>query len=126
VAFGTIVNSLVNDILMPPLGLAIGNVDFSDLFIVLKSGVDGSSSFSTLTDAKTTGAVTLNYGMFVNNIVNFIIVAISVFIVVKGINKLKRKEVPSAPNTKNCPYCQTAISIKATRCPNCTSQLVAA
>jgi large conductance mechanosensitive channel len=121
-AFGTIVKSLVNDVLMPPIGLALGGVDFSNLFIVLKGGSAGS--FASLADAQAAGAVTINYGLFMNSVVSFIIVAFAVFVVVKQINRLKREETPTAePTTKECPHCISTISIKAVRCPNCTSQL---
>jgi large conductance mechanosensitive channel len=123
-AFGTIVKSLVSDILMPPLGLLMGNVDFSNLFIVIKNGsIPGP--FLTLPEAQKAGAVTINYGMFINTVVSFIIVAFAIFMVVKGMNNLKRREEapPAAPTTKDCPRCFTAIPVKAVRCPNCTSEL---
>lgn len=131
-AFGTIVKSLVSDVIMPPIGLLLGGVDFSNLFIVLKSkegllGKDGLriGSFKTLADAQAAGAVTLNYGLFLNAVISFIIVAFSVFLLIKGLNKLHReKEAPAAaPTTKECPFCFSNIAIKATRCPNCTSDL---
>lgn len=119
-AFGTIIKSLVNDIIMPPIGLLLGKVDFSNLFIVLKgSGV----SYSTLADAQAAGAVTLNYGTFINTIISFIIVAFAVFLVIKNINRLKREEPAPEPTTKECPYCLSAIPLNATRCPFCTSSL---
>lgn len=125
-AFGTIVKSLVSDILMPPVGLLFGNVDFSELFILLKDGAKALPPYNTLADAQTAGAVTMNYGVFINNVISFLIVAFSIFIVVKGINSLKRKEQsipPAAPTTKDCPYCLSKIPLTATRCPMCTSQL---
>lgn len=121
-AFTTIVNSLVNDMLMPPIGLIIGKVDFSNLFFTL-SGMN----FNTLSEAKSGGAVTLNYGMFINTIVNFLIIAFAVFLLVKQVNKLRDKfstETLQVPVTKPCPYCCSEISIKATRCPHCTSELI--
>lgn len=123
-AFGAIVSSFVNDIIMPPIGLLLGKLDFANLFIVLKQGIT-PGPYPSLTVAKTAGAVTFNYGMFINTIVNFLIVAFAIFIVIRNINKLKRqKEAPPAePTTKDCPYCFSKIPIKATRCPNCTSQL---
>jgi len=123
-AFGAIVSSLVNDIIMPPIGLLLGKLDFTNLFVVLKSGVT-PGSYPSLQAAKAAGAVTFNYGMFVNTLVNFLIVAFAVFLLVRNINKLKRqKEVPLAtPTTKDCPYCFSKIPIKAIRCPNCTSEL---
>jgi len=119
-AFGSIVNSFVNDILMPPIGLLLGNVDFSNLFITLK----GPAS-DTLAAAKDAGAVTLNYGFFINTVINFLIVAFVIFLLVKQINQLQRKEEapPAEPTTKECTYCFTQIPIQATRCPNCTSEL---
>lgn len=123
-AFGTIVKSFVSDILMPPIGLLLGNVDFSNLFIVLKEGSQ-AGPFATIGDAQAAGAVTLNYGIFINTIISFIIVAFAVFMVIKSINRMKREEEapPEEPTTKDCPYCFSAIAIKATRCPNCTSEL---
>jgi len=126
-AFGTIVNSLVSDVIMPPIGLLLGNVDFTNLFIVLKNGgVPGP--YSSLAQAHAAGAVTINYGMFINAITSFIIVAFAVFLLVRAINKLKRQEapVPPAPTTKECPYCFSSIAMKATRCPCCTSDLARA
>jgi len=119
-AFGGIVTSFVNDILMPPIGLLLGNVDFSNLFIILK----GPAS-ATLAEAKDAGAVTLNYGVFINTLINFLIVAFVIFLLVKQINRLQRKEEapPAEPTTKECTYCFTQIPIQATRCPNCTSEL---
>jgi large conductance mechanosensitive channel len=126
-AFGTIVSSLVADVIMPPIGLALGNVDFSNLFVVLKGGPAGGP-YASLDVAKVGGAVTLNYGKFINTVISFLIVAFSVFLLVNAMNRLKRKEqAPAAePSTKTCPHCQTAIHIKATRCPACTSQVGAA
>jgi large conductance mechanosensitive channel len=111
---------------MPPIGLLLGNVDFANLFVVLKQGTP-PGPYSALADASTAGAVTLNYGMFVNTIVSFLIVAFAVFVLVKNINRLKRKEeapeVAPAPTTKECPHCYSVIPIKAVRCPHCTSAL---
>lgn len=123
-AFGTIVKSLVADVLMPPIGLLLGGVDFSDMFIVLKGG-GGGKVFLSLADAKEAGAVTINYGVFINSVISFLIVALAVFMVVTQINRLKReKEAPPAVSaTKKCSYCYTEIPIKASRCPNCTSQI---
>jgi len=120
-AFGTIVNSLVKDIIMPPIGLLLGKVNFADLYINLSGG-----TYASLADAKAAGAATLNYGLFINAIIDFLIIAIVIFFVVKGINQLKRKPEPAPaaePTTKECPFCFTSIPIKAVRCPNCTSQL---
>jgi large conductance mechanosensitive channel len=123
-AFGAIVTSLVSDIIMPPIGLLLGDVDFSNLFIVLREGIK-VGPYSSLAGAKAAGAVTFNYGMFVNTIISFLIVAFAIFILIRSINKLKRqKEVQAAvPTTKECPYCLSVILIKATRCPYCTSEL---
>ena len=122
VAFGAIVRSLVNDVIMPPIGLALGRIDFANLFINLSGG-----SYASLAAAKEAGAVTINYGMFINTVINFIIVAFVVFLMVRSMNKLKRKEEePAEPTTKDCPYCFSQIPIKATRCPHCTSQQEAA
>jgi large conductance mechanosensitive channel len=124
-AFGTIVKSLVSDVIMPPIGLLLGNVDFSSLFILLKSGAKVAGPYASLADAQVAGAVTLNYGIFINSVVSFLIIAFSVFLVVKSFNQFKRKkEVPAAaPTTKSCPYCYTVIPIQATKCPACTSGL---
>jgi len=122
IAFGAIVTSLVNDIIMPPLGLALGNIDFSNLFVNLSEG-----SYKTLAAAKEAGAVTINYGVFVNTIINFIIVAFVLFLIVRSMNRLKRREeTPAEPSTKECPFCLSQVPIGATRCPHCTSQLKAA
>ncbi|MDD2902562.1 MAG: large-conductance mechanosensitive channel protein MscL [Syntrophales bacterium] len=123
-AFGTVVKSLVTDILMPPIGLVLGNVDFSNIFIILRDGVKVAGPYASVAAAKQAGAVTLNLGIFINNIISFLIVAFAVFLVIKGINRLKREEAPAeAPPTKDCPFCFTAIPVKASRCPHCTSQL---
>lgn len=123
-AFGAIVKTLVDDVLMPPLGLLIGNVDFSNLFIVLKEG-NLSGPYETLAAAKNSGAVVLSYGLFLNTIINFLVIAFAVFLLIKGFNAAKKKDEvkETVPTTKICPYCQSTISIKATRCPHCTSQL---
>lgn len=125
-AFGTIVKSFVADVLMPPIGLLMGGVDFSNLFAVVKAG-DPAGPYAALADAQAAGAVTINYGMFINTLISFLIVAIAVFMVVKAMNSMKRKEEEPAaePTTKECEFCITEIPIKATRCPNCTSQLSA-
>ena len=119
VAFSAIVNSLVNDIIMPPIGLALGEVDFLDLFVVLREG-SPASPYITLAAAKQAGAVTLNYGIFVNTIITFLIIAVVLFFIIKTMSSFKKKK---ATTTKLCPYCITAIDIKATKCPNCTSKL---
>ena len=117
-AFGKIVTSLVNDILMPPLGLVLKNVDFSNLFFDLSGG-----HHDTLAQAKAAGDATINYGIFVNNIIDFLIVAFAIFLLVHMANKLKQEPAPAPPNTKECGFCHTSIPIAATRCPNCTSNL---
>jgi len=123
-AFSTIVKSLVSDIIMPPIGLLLGKVDFSNLFVVLKEG-DKPGPYYTIASAQEAGAVTLNYGLFVNSIVTFLIIAAALFLLVKVINRMRREQevAPPAPTTKECPFCFTAIPIKAVRCPNCTSEL---
>ena len=125
-AFGTIVKSFVDDVLMPPIGLLLGNVDFSNLFITLKEGAKAAGPYASLAAAKAAGAVTLNMGLFINTIISFIIIAFAVFLVIKGINHMKREAPAAEPTTKECPFCFTAIPIQASRCPNCTSQLSAA
>lgn len=123
VAFGTIVKSLVSDIIMPPIGLLLGNVDFANLFAVLREGMV-AGPYTALADAQKAGAVTINYGVFVNTIISFVIVAFAVFLLIRQINRLKREEAPlEEPTTKDCPYCFSSIPIKATRCPHCTSEL---
>jgi large conductance mechanosensitive channel len=123
-AFGTIVKSLVDDVIMPPIGLLLGNVDFSNLFITLKQGAT-AGPYLTLADAKKAGGVTLSYGAFFNTIISFLVVAFAVFMVVKRINALKKEEEapPAEPTEKDCPQCFSAIPIKATRCPMCTSEI---
>ena len=118
VAFGKIVTSFVEDILMPPIGLALGNVDFSNLFINL-SGKD----YPSIAAAKAAGAATLNYGIFINNIINFLIIAFVIFLLIRQINRMQRPEPAAAPATKDCPYCLSAVPVKATKCAHCTSEL---
>ena len=123
-AFGAIVTSFVNDVIMPPIGLLLGNVDFSSLFMVLKEG-KVAAPYATLADAKAAGAVTINLGIFINTIINFLIVAFAIFFVVKNVNRMKREEEapPAVPTTKECPFCLSAIPIKAVKCGSCTSDL---
>jgi large conductance mechanosensitive channel len=123
-AFGTIISSLVADIIMPPIGLLLGNVDFANLFILLKEGTL-PGPYSSPVIAKTAGAVTLNYGVFINTIVSFLIVAFAIFILVKNVNKMKKQQEapPAEPTTKECPFCFSVIPIKAVRCGYCTSEL---
>jgi len=123
-AFGTIVKSLVSDVIMPPIGLALGGVDFSDLFLVIQDGAV-AGPYATLAAAQEAGAVSISYGLFFNAVISFLIVAFAVFLLIRGINNLQREqEAPAAePTTKDCPHCYSSIAIKATRCPNCTSEL---
>jgi large conductance mechanosensitive channel len=125
-AFGAIITSLVKDVIMPPIGLALGKVDFTNLFAVLKPGTT-PSPYESLAAAQAAGAVSINYGLFINTIITFLIIALVVFFfIVRPIAKMqapKKVEAPAAPTTKECPFCYTNISIKATRCPNCTSPL---
>jgi large conductance mechanosensitive channel len=122
-AFGTIVKSLVDDVIMPPIGLALGNVDFADLFLLLKSGPKAAPPYATLAEAQAAGAVTVNYGVFINAVITFLIVAFSVFLLVRAANRLQPQKAAAAPTTKECPHCRMAIPVGATRCPQCTSEL---
>ncbi len=121
VAFGRIVSSIVSDIIMPPIGLLLGKVDFSNLFVNLSGG-----AYSSVAEAKAAGAATINYGLFINAVIDFVIVAFVIFLLVKQVNRLKRQPAPApaAPTTKECPYCLYAVPINAKRCPFCTSDLV--
>ncbi len=123
-AFGTIVNSLVQDVIMPPIGLLLGNADFSNIFAVLKEG-KVAGPYASVAAAKAAGAVTINFGVFVNTIISFILIAFAVFLLVRTINRMRRQEEVAAPvpTTKECTYCFSLIPIKARRCPNCTSEL---
>ena len=123
-AFGSIVTSLVNDVIMPPIGLLLGNVDFSNLFAVLKDGTP-VGPYPSQADAEKAGAVAIYYGKFINTIISFVIVAFAVYLLVRSINRLKREQEapPAEPTTKECPYCLSTIAIKATKCSHCTSQL---
>jgi large conductance mechanosensitive channel len=119
-AFGKIITSFVNDVLMPPIGLLLGKVDFNNLFITLSN-----QSFATLEEAKKAGAVTIKYGLFLNTIIDFVIVAFIIFLVIRQINRMKRPAATEAATTRECPFCFSVIPIKATRCPQCTSELKA-
>jgi large conductance mechanosensitive channel len=125
-AFSTIVTSLVEDILMPPIGWLLGGVNFENFYIIVKSGTP-SGPYLSLTDAQTAGAVTINYGLFINALISFLIVAVAMFFLIRGINRLQVEtdegEQDPAPSTKDCPYCYTEIPIQAVRCPHCTSQI---
>jgi large conductance mechanosensitive channel len=122
-AFGKIVTSLVNDIVMPPIGLVLGRVDFSSLFINLSG-----QPYASLVEAKAAGAPTINYGVFLNTVIDFVIVALAIFLLVRFINRLNRQPqaAPAAPTTQECPFCVSSIPVRATRCPQCTSTLQAA
>jgi large conductance mechanosensitive channel len=118
-AFGTVVNSFVNDILMPPIGLLLGGVDFANLFINLSG-----EQYESLAAAQEAGAATINYGLFLNAVISFLIIAFVIFLLIRQVNRLqKEEETPAEPTSKDCPFCFSSIAIQATRCPNCTSQL---
>ena len=123
-AFATIVRSLVSDVIMPPIGLLLGNVDFTNLFAVLKEGAT-RAPYASLADAQAAGAVSVNYGAFIMTIISFLIIAFCVFLLIRQVNKLKKEEPPAEPDSKDCPYCLSSIPIKATRCAHCTSELKA-
>ena len=135
-AFGTVARSLVDDIIMPPVGLLLGGADFADMFVVLQAGAEAAPPYATLADAQAAGAVTWNYGLFFNNILTFLLVALAMFFLIRVINRMdqemeeefapeKAEEGPELPSNKKCPYCLQTIPYKATRCPQCTSQLKA-
>ena len=118
-SFGKIITSFVADVLMPPIGLLLGKVDFSNLFVTLSA----SQSFKTLAEAKTAGVPTLNYGLFLNTVIDFLIVAFAIFLLIKQVNRFQKPAPEAPPSTKDCPFCCSKIAPKATRCPNCTSEL---
>jgi large conductance mechanosensitive channel len=122
-AFGAVVKSLVDDVIMPPIGILSGGVDFSDKFLLLKPGAAAAPPYASLAAAKDAGAVTLNYGLFINTIITFLIIALAIFMVVRAINRIYRQPAPPTPDTRPCPYCTMTVSLSATRCPHCTSQL---
>ncbi|MDE2234237.1 MAG: large-conductance mechanosensitive channel protein MscL [Gammaproteobacteria bacterium] len=124
-AFGAIVKSLVDDVIMPPIGLALGNVDFSNLFVVLKDGAKAAPPYDTIAQAHAAGAVTLNYGLFINTVISFVIIAMAVFMLIRFMANLEKrfKQPAAAPSTKECPQCCSSININAKRCPNCTSNI---
>ena len=125
-AFGAIVKSLVDDMIMPPIGLMLGNVDFSNLFVVLRDGPKEPGPYASVAAAHAAGAVTLNYGLFINTLISFVIIAFAVFLLVRAMNRLKDRlehPAPAAPDAKDCPYCRSRIPVQATRCPHCTSAL---
>jgi len=121
-AFGAIVKSLVSDIIMPPIGMILGNVDFANLFLILKDGA-AAGPYLSLADAQKAGAVTINYGLFINAIISFVIVAFAVFVLIRNINRLRKEEPAAEPDTRECPFCLSAIPLKASRCPHCTSEI---
>lgn len=123
VAFAAVVNSLVKDIIMPPIGLLVGNVDFTNLYVVLKEGVT-AAPYASLDAAQKAGAVTINYGLFVGTVITFMIVGFVLFLIVRVVNRLRRQKAVD-PDTKDCRYCFSAMPVKATRCPACTSEVVA-
>jgi large conductance mechanosensitive channel len=127
-AFSPIVKSLVDDLLMPPIGLLLGGVDFANLFMTLKGGAEAAGPYESLAAAQEAGAVTINYGVFINSIISFIIVAFAIFMVIRNLNRMKKEQeaAPAEPTSKDCPRCCSSIPIKASRCPNCTSELAAA
>jgi large conductance mechanosensitive channel len=125
-AFGAVVKSLTDDVIMPPIGLALGHLDFSNLFIVLKDGTNPPGPYSSVVAAHNAGAVTLNYGSFINSIVTFLIIALCVFMIVRMVSKMYAKPAPPPDNMKSCPRCTLSIPRAATRCPNCTSDVAAA
>jgi len=118
VATSTVVNSLVNDVIMPPIGMLLGNIDFSNLFINLSG-----TPYASLAEARAAGAPTINYGVFINAVLSFLIVSFVLFLIIRQINRFRRKQETPTPITKECPYCLSRIPLKATRCPHCTSQL---
>ena len=130
-AFGAIVNSFVKDIIMPPIGVLLGNVDFSNLFVVIRQGAKIAGPYASLADAQAAGAATFNYGLFINTLISFLIIAFAVFMIDRVFNNARKAMdkkkaaavVAAAPTTKDCPFCATAIPLKATRCPNCTSEI---
>jgi large conductance mechanosensitive channel len=126
-AFGTIVKSLVDDMIMPPIGLLLGGLDFANFFILLKGG-SPAGPYASLADAQTAGAVTMNYGVFINAVISFLIVAFVLFLLIRTMNQMRREEEapPAEPTMRECPHCLSIIPIKATRCPHCTSQLAPA
>jgi len=121
-AFGTIVTSFVNDVIMPPIGMLLGNVDFSNIFAVLKDG-KAAGPYASLAAAKAAGAVTMNLGVFINTIINFIIVALAIFLLIRSVNRFKKQEAAALPTSEDCSFCFTKIPVQASRCPNCTSEL---
>ena len=126
-AFGTIVKSLVDDIVTPPIGMILGKIDFANLYLLLQEGAKAPAPYASLAAAKEAGAVTINYGLFINNVISFMIVALAVFFMVKMVNRLRRQQEQTVPpDTRDCPYCLSKVPLKAVRCAQCTSELKAA
>lgn len=123
IAFSGVINSMVNDVIMPPIGVALGGADFQDTYIVLKPGTDGNSTYPNLAAAKAAGASTWRIGLFVNAIINFVIIGFVIFLLVRAMAKAKRKEEKAEPTEKDCPHCLMKVPIKATKCGHCTSDL---
>jgi len=121
--FGAVVKSLVDDVLMPVIGLITGGVDFANLYVLLREGTATPAPYASLAVAKEAGAVTLNYGLFVNALITFLIVAFAIFMIIKAVNRMYRQPAAATPDTRPCPYCTMTIPLAATRCPNCTSQI---
>jgi large conductance mechanosensitive channel len=122
-AFGAVVKSLVDDLIMPPIGLATGGVDFANKYMLLKEGTKAPAPYASLAAAKDAGAVTMNYGAFINTLITFLIVALAVFILVRMVNRLYKKPAEATPDTRPCPFCTMTIANAAKRCPNCTSEV---
>lgn len=122
-SFGAVVKSLVDDVIMPPIGLATGGVDFGEKYVLLKEGAAAAGPYASLAAAKAAGAVTLNYGAFVNTLITFLIVALVIFMLVRAVNRMYQRPADATPDTKPCPFCTMTVARAATRCPNCTSQL---
>jgi large conductance mechanosensitive channel len=122
-AFGAVIKSLVDDVIMPPIGMATGGIDFSDKYLLLKPGAAAAPPYASLAAAKEAGAVTLNYGLFINTIITFLIVALAIFMIIRAVNRLYRKPAEPTPDTKPCPFCTMSVALQASRCPHCTSDL---
>lgn len=122
-AFGAVVKSLVDDVIMPPIGLVTGGADFSEMYLLLRDGAAAPGPYASLAAAREAGAVTLNYGLFINAIIAFLIVALAVFVIVRAVNRLYRRPAEPTPDTRPCPYCTMTIAKAARRCPNCTSEV---
>jgi large conductance mechanosensitive channel len=125
-AFGAVVKSLVEDIIMPPIGIATGGADFTNKFVLLRAGTKAPPPYATVAAAKEAGAVTINYGTFINAVITFLVVALAIFVIVRAVNRMHRKPAAATPDTRPCPYCTLTISRAATRCPHCTSQVTEA